>query len=94
MDMTDIVKTFLVPGVALLVGYLFKLHGDLSKRIKDIENTSITEEGVRALIADKNEVLHLADREQQGRLDRLELYMSRIDDKLGRIIDNLMSPKE
>ncbi len=91
MDILEFIKLFLIPVAVLVTGYQFKLQSDMSRRIKDLEAELITEEGVRVLIADKSEVLHLADKEQQARLDRLELYISKIDYKLDKIIDNLMT---
>ncbi len=90
MDLMEFIKLFLIPVAVFVTGYQFKQSGDLSKRIKHLEDESITEKDVRVLISDKNEVLHLADKEQQSRLDRLELYISKIDYKLDKIIDNLI----
>lgn len=93
MDFSDIIKYILVPCTMIIVGYLFKLHAEISHRLKTLESTCLCDTDVRTLIADKSEVLVLADKEQQARLDRLEIYITRIDYKLDKIIDTLLLNK-
>ncbi len=85
----DILITLLSTLGTAMVGFVAWLIKGMHQRLDALETDGVTENRVRSIITDKAEALHLADLASSQRLDRVESRITRIDDKLDRVVEML-----
>ncbi len=93
MDVFELLKLVFIPLALGMTGYQLHVDRSQNRKIEELMKDKVTEERVRSILNDKAEALHLADRNSQERLDRVEDRINKIDEKLDRILEMLARRK-